>query len=78
MKNFGEKYVDMSEKLINKERSVFDFCCSNWILGEFDYDIAMDMIDDYYQMCQELEKDAIEEWCYKYRYKMKMLKEEYR
>ena len=78
MKNFGEKYVDMSEKLINKEIHVPIFCYMNWLLFEWDIITARKMTEDYYNMCQELEKDAIEEWCYKYRYKMKMLKEEYR
>ena len=51
-----------------------------WIGCFFEWDIktARDMTDDYYKMCEKLNKDAIKEWCYKYRYKMKMLKEEYR
>lgn len=75
---FGEKYEDMSEKLITKERSVVDFCLSNHMLGEWSIETASDMILDYYIMKRELGEDAIKEWCYKYRYKMKMLKEEYR
>ena len=78
MINFGEKYDDMSEKLINKEIDVSIFCYMNWLLFKWDIKTARDMTDDYYNMCQKLNKDAIKEWCYKYRYKMKMLKEEYR
>lgn len=29
---FGEKYEDMSEKLINKEIDVSIFCYMNWLL----------------------------------------------
>ena len=74
---FGEKYEDMSEKLINKEIDVSIFCYMNWLLFKWDMITARKMTEDYYHMCENLNKDAIKEWCSKYRYKMKMLKEDF-